>query len=135
MLFPGTSAFGAVWLETARIHLHTRRYRSAVQAIKQALRENPSHLEAWYLAGVIFQQVECYASALKAYNRALSLQPCDYPTWYNRGQVLERLGDWAGAISSYGAVVASSSDYQDAQRRRDRLVLLQTCQQTPRSLS
>jgi tetratricopeptide (TPR) repeat protein len=132
MLFPETSVFGVVWLETARIHLHSRRYRSAVQAVKLALRENPAHLEAWYLAGVIFQQVECYSSALKAYNRALELHPSDYITWYNRGKILEMLGDRTGAISSYGAVIAASGAYQDAQRRRDRLIQLQVAQQLPR---
>jgi tetratricopeptide (TPR) repeat protein len=122
MLFPETTVFGAVWLETARIHLHSRRYRSAVIAIKKALRENPSHLEAWYLAGVIFQQVECYGSALKAYNRALAIRPTDYATWYNRGKIFEMLGDLQAAISSYGAVIAASPTYQDAQKRRDRLI-------------
>jgi tetratricopeptide (TPR) repeat protein len=125
MLFPETSVLAAVWLEMARIHFHARRYRSAVNAIKQALRDNPTHIESWYFAGVIFQQVECYASALKAYNRVLGLDPNDYITWYNRGRILERLGDRTGAISSYGAVIGKSEFYQDAQSRRDRLIKAQ----------
>ncbi len=132
MLFPTTSAFGAVCLETARIHLHSRRYRSAAAAVKQALRENPSNLEAWYLAGVIFQQVKCYGSALRAYNRALGIQPNDYLTWYNRGRILEMLGDRAGAISSYSTVIALNPTYQDADRRRQDLIVAQLNKQSHR---
>jgi tetratricopeptide (TPR) repeat protein len=122
MLFPQVSVAGAVWLESARIHFHTRRYRSAWLAVRETLEASPSCVEAWHLAGVLFQQVEHYTAALLAYDRALSLDPNDYVTWYSRGQVLESLGDRPGAISSYGAVIAGSATYQDAQRRRDRLV-------------
>jgi tetratricopeptide (TPR) repeat protein len=122
MLFPQVSVVGAVWLESARIHFHTRRYRSAWLAIRETLEANPGCVEAWHLAGVLFHQVEHYPAALLAYDRALSLDPNDYFTWYSRGQALESLGDRRGAISSYGAVIAGSATYQDAQRRRDRLV-------------
>jgi tetratricopeptide (TPR) repeat protein len=122
MLFPQVSVVGAVWLESARIHFHTRRYRSAWLAIRETLQANPSCVEAWHLAGVLFHQVEHYPAALLAYDRALSIDPNDYFTWYSRGQALESLGDRRGAISSYGAVIAGSPRYQDAQQRRDRLV-------------
>ncbi len=126
MLFPQVSVLGAVWLEAARIHFHSRRYRSAWLALRETLQRNPRCVEAWYLAGVVFHQVEHYSAALLAYDRALSLDPNDYVVWYSRGQALECLGDRAGAISSYGAVIASSPTYQDAQRRRDRLVQRQS---------
>jgi tetratricopeptide (TPR) repeat protein len=122
MLFPQVSVVGAVWLESARIHFHTRRYRSAWLAIRETLQANPNCVEAWHLAGVLFHQVEHYPAALLASDRALSIDPNDYVTWYSRGQALESLGDRRGAISSYGAVIAGSATYQDAQRRRDRLV-------------
>lgn len=126
MLFPQVSVLGAVWLESARIHFHSRRYRSAWLSVRETLQRSPSCVEAWYLAGVVFHQVEHYSAALLAYDRALSLDPNDYITWYSRGQVLECLGDRPGAISSYGAVIAGSPSYQDAQRRRDRLVQQQS---------
>jgi Tfp pilus assembly protein PilF len=122
MIFPQVSVFGAVWLESARIHFHSRRYRSAWLAIRATLQHSPSCVEAWHLAGILFQQVEHHSAALLAYDRALSIDPSDYITWYSRGQVLEQLGDRSGAISSYGAVIAGSPTYQDAQRRRDQLV-------------
>ncbi|MBE9032487.1 tetratricopeptide repeat protein [filamentous cyanobacterium LEGE 11480] len=127
MLFPKVSVVGAVCLESARIHFHSRRYRSAWLALRQALELNPNCVEAWHLAGVIFHQVDQPAAAMVAYNRVLSIAPNDYITWYSRGRVLELLGDRTAAISSYGAVIAGSPNYQDAARRRDRLIQQYSC--------
>jgi tetratricopeptide (TPR) repeat protein len=122
MLFPQVSLGGAVWLEMARIHFHGRRYRSTWLALRQTLMANPACIEAWHLAGVLFQQVGQDAAALLAYDRVLRLDPTDCFSWYGRGQVLERMGDQPGAISSYGAAAALCPAYQDVQRRRDRLI-------------
>jgi tetratricopeptide (TPR) repeat protein len=125
MRFSNLTVYGAVWLEIARMHFHSRRYKSALCAVRQAIYDNPHNVEAWHLAGIIFQQVRRPAAALRSFNRALRLDPNDYVTWYSRGQILETLGDHQGAISCYGSVIALNPTYQNAQHRRDRLIVRQ----------
>jgi TolA-binding protein len=85
--------------------------------------QHPEAEEAWWKLGEMYFDLKRYALAAVAFERlATGFPSTRHEAWWQAGQIYDRrLDDAARAVAAYQRVPASSSRYQDAQKRISRL--------------
>jgi tetratricopeptide (TPR) repeat protein len=67
--------FAEAWQRRARLHLQKSRNQRAMLDIREALRSEPRHYQAWATLGRLLEDADQPVQALGAYRRALGLNP------------------------------------------------------------
>lgn len=93
-------------------------YRSAVSDFSQAIRLDPSDIDAWYNRGVNYFALNDYNSALIDYTKTVQLNPSDEYAWYNLGKTHSALGDKNSAIDDYDHALKLNPNDADALNNR-----------------
>lgn len=68
---------------------------------QQAVRYNPSFVDAYINLGAVWERLGKYTPAIEALSDALALSPNNARAYYNRGVIYEKVGDLAKAMVSY----------------------------------
>jgi len=95
-------------------HHQTERLKEAEQLYRQILAQQPGHVGALHLLGVIAAQVEQYDVAVNLIGQAIALKP-DWPEAQNNlGNALKSLGRLDEAIVAYRQALALKPGYAQA---------------------
>lgn len=71
------------------------------QRLRALLRQDPMHVPALILDGVVAAQLLELEAALESFDRVLAIQPDNPRALFNKGGVLLLRGDWAGGLPLY----------------------------------
>ncbi len=105
---------------TAAKTFHQRgQITEAEKAYRAILEEDPKHIDATYLLGVIFLQQRKFEAAERQISMAINLQPNVATLHYNRGLALQHLGRHQDALASFNSAIALKPDYNLAVAQRD----------------
>jgi len=96
-------------------HHQAGRLREAEQLYQQVLAQQPGHVDALHLLGVINAQTGRYAAAVDLIRQAIALRP-NFPEAYNNlGNALRDQGQLEQAIAAFRQALALKPDFPDAQ--------------------
>jgi eukaryotic-like serine/threonine-protein kinase len=89
-------------------------YAAAVPLLKDATREDPRSLCAWFLLGRCHDGLGSDADAIACYGTSLALQPDAHQVWYNRGLAQLRRGSFAEARADFDRAIELNDGVSDA---------------------
>ena len=92
-------------LEERSVSVSVEGYSQALAACDRAVAIQPHFYAAWYLQGLILQEMQWYKAALIALTEAVQLKPDSCEALYLKGTVLAQLQDWETAIATYDQVL------------------------------
>lgn len=96
----------------------TARLEEALASLAQAIRQNPSNLEALFDYAIVCGELGRWKQALAAYERILQISPGHALAWNNRGNVLLAFGRLEEALASYERALRIQPQYADAANNR-----------------
>lgn len=94
-------------------YFHDERYQEALGAYKEALRENPRHVQALRGKAGALLQLGRHEQALASFNEAVRRRPDIGATYANRGILHDRMGAYRAAVSDYETALALTPDLAD----------------------
>ena len=97
-------------LELAVQHHQAGRLPQAESLYRQILAQQPNHVEALHLLGVLATQVGKHDAGLELIDRAIALEPRFYLALCNRGNILRDLKRHDQALASYRQALALKPD-------------------------
>lgn len=97
-------------LQLAIQYHRANRLTEAEQAYRQALKEDPQHLEALYGLGTLAQQLGQFQSAEKLLTTAISVQPNFLKGWFSLGNLHQAQGQFLEAESAYRQALTLKPD-------------------------
>ncbi len=96
--------------------------RLALQYFSKAIQLNPRYEYAYFMRGIIYQQVEEYQRSLADYSQAILINPNLQGAYYNRAILkCDKLNDCRGALADYNQAIAINSKYDEAYNARANL--------------
>ena len=101
------------WLDRG-MYLEESSPDEARQAYREALRLDPSLVDAHINLGFLLHREGCLAEAEQCYRAAIAYAPGEILGYFNLAVVLEDQGDRKGAIEAYEAVIARRPYFTDA---------------------
>ena len=90
----------------------------AAALYRKILRQNPRHVDALHLLGVIETQRKNLLPAIELFNRAIELDPKNAAIFSNRGTALKELKRLDEALASFNRALAIKPDYAEAFNNR-----------------
>lgn len=85
---------------------------------RKILKQNPEHVDALHLLGVIETQRKNLLPAIELFNRAIELDPKNAAIFSNRGTALKELKRLEEALASFNRALAIKPDYAEAFNNR-----------------
>jgi hypothetical protein len=102
-------------LLTKAISLHQQGDLARARAMYTEILENqPNHVDALHLLGVIAHQTKQYHHAVAWFDKSITAKPDFAEAYSNRGLALQALGRLDAAIASYDRAIALRHDYAEA---------------------
>ncbi len=80
-------------------------YAEAMACFDEALRLNPSYVEAWNNKGLVFYKQSHYVEAMASFDEAIKFNPSYVEACYNKSNALYKQGQYAEAIICYDEVI------------------------------
>lgn len=102
----------------AFIALHANQPQESIGWIDQAIAQNDSHADAYFLRGEAQQMAGQYQAAAASYDAALDLKPQHADALNNRGNAYFSLGLYERALESYDRAVELSPERASFQNNR-----------------
>lgn len=102
------------WHLAGVVHLQSREYPQAVQAIERAIRLKPAEARFHNNLGEAYRALGQLPDAITAYRRALEIDPAFAGAYYNLANVLKQTGESEAAITAYEQAIELQSDYAAA---------------------
>jgi tetratricopeptide (TPR) repeat protein len=93
-------------------------YDRAIEDYDQAIRLNPSFMQAVFNRGNAYDAKGQYDHAIEDYDRAISLDPSYSKAFNNRGYVWDEKRDFDRAIEDYGRAIDLNPQYAQAFNNR-----------------
>ena len=90
------------------------RLSEAEQMYRQILKDQPNHVDALHLLGVIHYQRGNHAEAVRHIDAALAINPMLASAYNNRGNALGKLTRFDEALASYDRAISLKPDYVEA---------------------
>jgi tetratricopeptide (TPR) repeat protein len=115
----------AFWLDYSHQLSTAIRYVEALRAVEQAIALDESNAEARYVKGTCLAMLARYKEALQDFEHALQLDDHYVPAWDGKAWVLGILGQKTQALAAVDRALELDPDYFEAQKRRERLLLLE----------
>lgn len=100
-----------IWVQHYRC---LNKHADALVCYQQALRINPTSVEAWNNLGTVHEALGRTQAAVEHYRRALSIRPGYAEAQNNLGNALARLDDLPAAMASYRRAIELKPDYAEA---------------------
>jgi tetratricopeptide (TPR) repeat protein len=94
----------------ALFFFYQSKYDEAVEAYDEAIRIDPSYVDAWTNKGLALWKLEKNEEAIQAYDEAIRLQPRDVSAWNNKGSALFDLNMFDEANKAFDEVIRLASD-------------------------
>jgi predicted TPR repeat methyltransferase len=94
------------------------RVSEAEQMYRQILKDQPNHVDALHLLGVIDHQRGNHAEAVRHIDAALAINPMLASAFYTRGNALFRLRQFGEAVASYDQAIALKPDSAETYSNR-----------------
>lgn len=101
-------------LEQANRAFTRGHHREALRYFTKATSLKPNYDTAWYMTGVILNNIERYEDALEAFLVALDINSEDENIWYNMGLSLFSLGRYDEEIECYNRAILLKRDFLNA---------------------
>src|SRR5574344_2998246 len=89
-------------------------YDAAVNSFREAIRIDPSYIDAYYNLGSVLEYQKQYAAALAVFKQVIVRQPSDYDSVYKAAYLSAKLGQYQKAMEYLSIIPASSSRGADA---------------------
>ena len=96
-------------------HHQSRRFPQAEELYKRILTQDPSHVDALHLLGLVSYQQGDHSKAIQLISNAISLNSTKPHFHFNLGLVLEKEGRLDEATSAYEKALALNPSYTEAQ--------------------
>ncbi len=96
----------------------------ALDSFRNALKENPSYLPAYFRMGELYRDMEQPEQSVAAFEQILNLNPDSVETHYQLGLTYLQLGDAAKARSAFEKTLELEPDSEQSDRARENLRLL-----------
>lgn len=93
-------------MEAGKRHFLAREFPQASEALRAAVRLDPSSPEAWRALGFALKENGDSANAIGAFNELIKLDPTSPDAHVGLGQVHAEMGDMSGAIREYEKALA-----------------------------
>jgi len=88
-------------------------YRKALPIAKEATRQEPQNLWAWFILAFCHDRLEQDAEAAACYGTCIALRP-EFPySWFNRGLIQLRRGDLEQSIADFDRAIALRPDWYE----------------------
>ena len=97
-------------LRTALANQHQGRFAEAEKLYRAVLQEQPNHIDALHLMGVVQMERGQFAEAIASIGRAIAIDAAVMDLHFNPGCALQKLGRFAEAQSSLQQAVALRPD-------------------------
>lgn len=94
-------ANATAWFNVGIASCNLKQYAQAVQAYREAIRNQAEYGEAWHKLGVAYANLKDYDNALQAYEDALRMEPDNADAWYDLGNTYYDLKKYPHAIHAY----------------------------------
>ena len=116
------------------VALHRKGQLAEAAALyRKILQQNPRHVDALHLLGVIETQRKNLLPAIELFNRAIELDPKNAAIFSNRGTALKELKRLDEALASFNRALAIKPDYAEAFNNRG--VVLKDLKRTAEALA
>ena len=89
------------WFNAGIASCNLKQYAQAVQAYREAIRNQAEYGDAWHKLGVAYANLKDYDNALQAYEDALRMEPDNADAWYDLGNTYYDLKKYPHAIHAY----------------------------------
>ncbi|KOP27642.1 hypothetical protein AMR41_03900 [Hapalosiphon sp. MRB220] len=106
------------YLKQAMKQFNAGDFEEAIASFDKAVEIKPDYHEAWFLCGVVLDNLGRYEDAIASYDKAVEIKPDYRLAWYNRGNALDNLGRYEDAIASFDKAVEIKPDYHLAWHKR-----------------
>jgi protein O-GlcNAc transferase len=94
----------------------------AEHVYREVLRQQPDHVEAWHLLGVIALQSGRPDTAVELIGKAIALHDANAAAHNNRAIALQNLGRTDAAMADFDRAIALQPDYAEAHNNRGELL-------------
>lgn len=101
-------------MDAARELYLKKEYEKSLELYTQATEMKPNYDNAWFMRGVILNELKNHEDALDAFAAALENNVENEEGWYNLGVTLYHLGRYDEEIEAYDKALALRKDYIDA---------------------
>lgn len=91
-----------------------KNYAEALGHFTNAIRLKPNYDNAWYMKGVILNDLKRYEEAIKAFVKALDINIENENVWYNMGLSLYALGRYDEELECYDRVIVLNRGFLNA---------------------
>lgn len=95
-----------LFLEMADIYEDQEKYSEVVQALKDALQENPKSEEALNRFWFCMELMESHEESVRFHEALIERSPYSHLAWYNLGHALAALGEFEKALEAFSYVAA-----------------------------
>lgn len=102
------------FLEGVRYNANSSTHEDAMHAYRQALRQDPTHIEAHINLGALYYLRRAFNDSKRCFERALSSSPEHSRALYNLGNVSDELNDPEMAVEYYERATNADPDFADA---------------------
>jgi serine/threonine protein kinase len=110
------------WMDEGFDHGEAERYIEALAAYDQAVRLDPTDVEALNNRGTALERMGHYEEALAVYDLAMKLDPTFATVHYNRGYALRKLKRYEEALAEYDQAVKLDPDDVEAHDQRGKVL-------------
>ncbi len=104
------------WFNIGLVHTSTEHYEQALDAFRQAVKQNPEYEQAWNNLAEVHIQLEQYDLAIEALQQAIATNPEYSMAWFNLGVVYTNKNETENAIDALQKAVDIKPGFFSAQR-------------------
>ena len=119
---PPQSASGGEKFQRGLAALQAGNLNEAERQLRAVTRDQPNHVPALNLLGVVLGRLGRNAEALTSYDRALAVAPHSPEAWYGRAMTLLALGRPHDSVASFERVLAAKPDFAQVHLLRAKLL-------------
>ena len=112
--FQSTRTAQEWFLEGVRYNSHTSTHEDAMHAYRQAIKQEPDHIEAHINLGALYYLRRAFADSRRCFERALQASPEHSRALFNLGNVCDELEQPEAAIQYYDRAARSDPAFADA---------------------
>ena len=109
-----------IWVIKGIARYRPGKFADAVEALDQAIAQNPLVADAWLYKGFSLFELGWYEDAVYALDKAAEMNPSNTWLFFFRGKAFQNLICFREAVADFDRVVAAEPDNKDAVYRRGR---------------
>ena len=103
-----------VYLDLAMEYSNADDYKSALEVLKRAIKDNPNNEAAIYEIAFCYDQLGDHEKSIKCYSDFIDENPYSFTAWYNLGNAYSKLEDYEKAIWAYDYCIIVNDDFGPA---------------------